>query len=232
MEAIRYVKQYGYYRCGTNYTACLLEKNFRGLRVITNGLGCKHDPPVDWERWLRDNERLPAHDRKNVPANLQGDVEANRVPVVVTVKHPLAWLASFLRYWRRRKPRSEAVTPSFVRERCRTYSHNVVAWLAMERPVVTVRWEDIAVDPTDWLRWLQETWELEPANDFPAMINTRVDPHEHIRGDPFDPAYYLDGRYLNELSDEHRGIAQEAIDWTLFANFDYHPEPTCVSSSA
>lgn len=79
------LQQYGLQRTGTNAIRYLIEANFHAL-VTTSG---KHDPP---------------HPRQNLPAGL-----------IVSVRDPLSWLASYYRL-RRMKIRDRGEIPPPIRD--------------------------------------------------------------------------------------------------------------------
>ena len=219
LPGMNFIKQYGYYRTGTNYTAVLLERNLKNTKVITNGLGCKHDPAENWANWIDTNNRASGKKKKQLPKNLVAMVVAGQVGTVVTVKNPYAWLVSFLKYWKRRRVRSDAINDRFVRKRCRIFNKNYKQWCRLDNLVI-LQYERLLVDPLKLVRTVSEKFKI-PLVDVPSNIDTRVDPHEHIRTDPFSPLYFTEERYMNDLLPKHKAILDKEIDWTFFKRFGY-----------
>lgn len=205
-----FVKQYGYYRSGTNWTRAVIEKNFR-CKVLVHQLGCKHDASVDWANWLK-------HPDKPIPSGLPEAVHANRVRVVVTIKDPYAWLDSFLLYQRGAKGGRSAKR---VAQEVKIFNQRYCLWACHGQ---IVQYERLLSDYSGTLKMLGEALQLTSVDGGPHSIEARVDPHPDLRNAPFDPVYFLEKRYLQNLSKQHRDIVTATIDWSLFGQYGYAPD--------
>jgi len=56
---MQYIKQYGAKRTGTNYLRALIEQNFDDAIVLMHVLGGKHNPAVDLQNFLSNNNNDP-----------------------------------------------------------------------------------------------------------------------------------------------------------------------------
>lgn len=213
--ATKFVKQYGYYRCGTNFTQVLLERNF-DCKVMINQLGCKHDPPKNWRRWLKNSD-------KPVPEGLAEAVANNEVPVIVTVKDPYGWADSFMLYWRKRKRHHNEVTPAFMKQRVAKFNKGYRQWSQMNKLRIVVKYEDLLSDYEGTVRRIGERLKLTLLHDPPQRVEKRVDPHPHLRGRPLDPSYFLERRYLKNLPAKYKQIVTRNVDWKLFRRWGYKP---------
>jgi len=114
---MRYIKQYGCKRTGTNYLRALLERNFSDVVVLMHTLGGKHEYPVDLKELLNDYANDPiafvamatqAHPAettrpfneqqtefiKNNAASIYDAVLNNKIHYLISIKNPYAWINS------------------------------------------------------------------------------------------------------------------------------------------
>ena len=208
-----FVKQYGYYRAGTNFTRAVLEANF-DCHVLVNQLGCKHDPPASWKKWL-------ANPDKPIPAGLPRAVENKEVRTVVTVKDPYGWLDSFLVYWQSKLRNRTNVSTAFLQGRVKRYSQCTAAWTERLSNAYVVPYEWLLQDLDQTVRAMGHAPALQPRETTPVVIHERVDPNPHLRGRPFDPRYFLEREYLLNLTSNQKQVVTQDIDWNLFKRWGY-----------
>ena len=209
------VKQYGYYRSGTNFTKRALQENYH-CRVLTNRLGPKHGPPLDWHRWIsQQNVQLYARMKE-----IQDKLTANQIRVVVTVKDPYAWMDSFLLY---RPPLENN------HQKLRAFLLRLNTQLSQWERIVChsahiVRYEDLIRDYDSTLCNIGNALQLIKKN-IPGFIpiTQRVDPYPWLRQSALDHSYFLERRYLQQLSPEHIRLVTDHTDWTLLAKYGYYP---------
>lgn len=176
------VKSWGLRRTGTNVFTRVLEA---ATDADTDVPGWKHGVPVE------------------VP---QADAH------LVHVKHPYAWLLSMERWW----SFSETVDRSLVRMHARwdardavmrahatrldAYAGNVQGWLCRlpSEDTVLVRYEDVLEDVEAVVERVAEAAGAE-IHETPALPGQRVDSRGTKRDTSFDPAYYTDRQWLDEL---------------------------------
>ncbi|MGF7081403.1 hypothetical protein [Mucilaginibacter sp. UYCu711] len=114
---MRYFKQYGCKRTGTNYLRALLERNFSDIIVLMHTLGGKHDHPVDLKKFLYDypndpvgfvamsTQAYPAETThpfdpqqkefiKNNAVAIFNAISKNQIHYLVSIKNPYAWINS------------------------------------------------------------------------------------------------------------------------------------------
>ncbi|HTI60222.1 hypothetical protein [Mucilaginibacter sp.] len=114
---MRYFKQYGCKRTGTNYLRALLQQNFEDVIVLMHTLGGKHEYPVDLQKYLEEYHNDPegfviaatsAHPAEtSLPfsaeqtafmkvhaAGLSNAVSNHQIHYLVSIKNPYAWINS------------------------------------------------------------------------------------------------------------------------------------------
>lgn len=114
---MRYFKQYGCKRTGTNYLRALLERNFSDVVVLMHTLGGKHEHPVNLKRLLSDyaNDPVgfvamatqihPAETTQPFDAKQSEFIKKNAVAIadavsndqihyLISIKNPYAWINS------------------------------------------------------------------------------------------------------------------------------------------
>jgi hypothetical protein len=242
---IRFVKQYGAPRTGTNALRVLLRDSFPGLEVLMHVLGDKHSAPsrlvatatADWSRSphelvLEAPARIPAATSDLADPAQRGEVERLAAPLVrairaghlltvVSIKDPYAWAASMLRSWV-----WPPDGPARLRAACERFNACYRSWLPLveRRAGLLVPYERLLDDPAGVVA------------DCEARLGTRARPGatralpqgvllpahwdhtpQHVHFEPFDVAYYRERRYLRELGAEGRGVVDATIDWSLLS---------------
>lgn len=114
---MRYFKQYGCKRTGTNYLRALLQQNFDDVIVLMHTLGGKHEYPVDLQKYLGEYKSDPegfvvaatsAHPAetslpfsteqiafmKTHATGLSKAVSDGHIHYLVSIKNPYAWINS------------------------------------------------------------------------------------------------------------------------------------------
>ena len=113
-----FIKQYGYYRTGTNFVEAALPRNYY-CTILRNVMGIKHYPPKPWKKVVRKASK------GDLPAGLLEAVLADEVGAVVNLKDPYGWLCSFITFWKWKRQSGLARKPAnltFVRSRTKLYS--------------------------------------------------------------------------------------------------------------
>lgn len=127
----------------------------------------------------------------------------------VTVKNPFSWAASQKRFTREQG----GIYPAGTLIRMELYVHTLAAQLASwDANTVLVRYEELLEDTRGHLVYYEDEFGFVPSQDMVDTVETRVVPGmvDHTRPDPFniywtgdeafDASYYLERRYLSELS--------------------------------
>jgi len=101
---MRYLKQYGLERSGTNYIAAVIESCFEQVKVLVNVLGWKHgdpgDPEWDSSLWHRKGTKGTVSVPKEPLVSNEEFVqiraahESGRLGYILCVKDPYSWIKS------------------------------------------------------------------------------------------------------------------------------------------
>lgn len=172
---MRRIKQFGLERTGTNYTRFLLQENFEVVVEMHVGRWKHATVPLD---------RLADYDH-----------------LLVNVKHPFAWCASYLKFYRNLSTNVHVLHPIV-----RLWAAFNDYYLALTRThpdkVSIMRFEDLLLDGQRALAPVvaklalvrkSELWQDSPNVVTPAKLET----HTLISHRPFDKAYYADRRYMD-----------------------------------
>lgn len=209
----RFIKQYGSHRAGTSITAALIDTNFQALTLV-KPLGEKHAPPEDFAAWISQHSRddIPV---AWMPDGLPAAVAGRRVPTIVTIKPPHAWLWSLIRSVQR-------MDAAFLVRSIEDYNRLNKTWHAQARFVLL--YDRFINDPYSVLAELGEQLELEPTESYPNTLEKlRLDGRRDDDGNylTFDPSYYRERRYLNEMPSGVSRLADEHFDWVWLGQFGW-----------
>jgi glycosyltransferase involved in cell wall biosynthesis len=156
---------------------------------------------------------------------------AGHLRFAVSIKNPYAWIVSLRRieHW----PVGDDATS--VAMACRRFNRRYREWLGLESTypgrVRIVRYEGLLANfPATMDAFVGWLGVAGPAGDWTRPQEPLVPTHwDHLptrpdRGILFDPTYYLDHRYLDELSAKTRSVIRAEIDWDLLLGLGYRPK--------
>lgn len=200
------LSEFGCRRTGTTYLKAVVEANFEEVAVHNMEGGWKHglvEPGADVDGYL------------------------------VVAKDPYAWLASMDRYFGTNPPQrlwrwiESRIDPEwhFVKTRALLldgYFMKYAYWFdALEdRPHVYLRYEDLLEDLASSLGEIRDAFDLTPAGDRVEDVDRRTEsppPKQPVGfGGAFDPTYYTERRYLDDLDADEVEQINEYITFHRF----------------
>jgi len=225
-----YIKQYGYFRTGTNFLRDSLERNFE-CKVLVNVFGHKHAVPCNWRQWLSTQgpAKLEKLRKESGETPRIKDLEANfnNIHVVTIIKDPYGWLDSFTLYRKRLLDlNGRKWFLSYLREEILQYNYVYRAWCTVPNHLglsrFLVRYEDMLRDYGACLHHLGKWLQTTPKHKKFQRVRKRVDPHAKLRGQPFDPDYFLSRKYMENLPPEYKELVTKYADWGFFSHYGYH----------
>jgi hypothetical protein len=252
-----FVKQYGEARSGTNWLRALLQQNYANVVVLMHVLGDKHSAPVDLNDVLLRTLSEPDPDLafvraatlaapadttdlrdagqseylRRIASPLAEAVRNCRLRYAVSVKHPYAQAASWLR-WLRWRPRPLDVVAEVRRLRVQA-NLRLHRWLelaeAADGRCIIVRYEDLLGDTGRMLDSIAFRFGLRQATSRQLLFLEDVAPaHWDDREPPrhwldVDLKRYTDSRGTSLAADVRRAV-DECTDWTLLERIGYHAD--------
>lgn len=235
---MRYVKQFGLQRSGTNAVKALLELNFKDVHVLSNFLGDKH-AEGSWST-MRDNlsNQMPGDFELNAEdfGVIHDLVVAKKLPLVFNIKAPASWVNSYYNYQKKKvlfkNPSAEFLFDiSFARRVLDKYESVVGSWLELmddsECFFVFVHEEVVAGVDSDKLDNIShvlggEVSELFPVGRLSGYAKRGVDSqhgkdliNEKMR---FDRDYHLEGGWEGDVPNEVMSFLLER-QCLIFDNF-------------
>jgi hypothetical protein len=217
--AVKYIKQFGLQRSGTNAVKALIELNFKDVCVLTNFLGDKH-AEGSWGLMrasvLTQNPSDYGLSSDQVE-DIRGLLDKGALPLVFNMKDPVSWVNSYYNYQRKKvlfkNPGAEFVFDvAFAKKVLARYESVVGSWLELirqsELSFVFIHEEVVAGVSNEKLGLLRERVGLEPADMYPAgrlsgYAKRGIDSqhgrdliNEKIR---FDRGYHLEGGWRKDV---------------------------------
>lgn len=207
------LKQFGQYRTGTCVSAMIVRQTF-DIGILVGGLGFKHgvyDQKI-WDRGIRD-------------IGLQGF----DFGLLVSIKDPYAWITSMRRFKGPHIGRQINFNVDTERRVARlvkmsnNFNKAYKSWLSLDMPKYVVQYDRLISDLAVVMDEIGEQFNLTKKEE-PKPIRNVVGPGENIMPTGiFDPTYYLEKKYLDDLTAEEKQIVTDNIDWELLKPYGYEP---------
>jgi len=218
------VKQFGLPRTGTNYCRFLLERNYQ-VEVLVDKEGWKH-------------------------GYLSPMLHPCRMCVMLS-KDPFAWFTSALRLYRHYMLSTYSVTVSslggFLRSKfiigdrgcLLSFKNPIDCWNVMTRHwlsipytgrnFIAVRYEDLVKTPEETLGFIAKRFRLvRKIGDFENTAQTlgMSSDNQNVsqRSQAFDPAYYLERKYMSLYTPEQIAYVNERLEKALLKKLKYQLE--------
>jgi hypothetical protein len=182
----------------------MLESNFRGVRVLQNIGGTKHNK-IDF-RHQTDLAQVESDLTIGELSDINQQFAAKQVPYMYIFKHPAAWLKSYARY------EKAVVDTNYIEKNMGIYNMLNHHWALHCHPV---NYHRLIQSPVQVLTEMYCKYNLVKSETFPATIYNTT----KRGGDTAYPAitspnrfsneYYTQKQYLNEFSDNQRRLIDQ-----------------------
>ncbi len=235
MIGMKYIKQWGLKRSGTNAARFMVESNFREVRVLADVLGWKHgsmslEPEWDWRKWYPERGSGTHHPlNENEMDGVRAASNRGAIMYMLMVKDPYAWLVSSLRW--SGDPIKNASRELIKKRIARwsSWSSEALKFRALcaEQRIPCEIWhgESLArelpkvrhVYDLDWrtMNTVLPPRPLRPTGDLRQGAEMM-----HKRG-RFDQSYYDEERYLKEYRPEQLRTVTAALDPEVVERIGY-----------
>ena len=233
---MKYIKQYGELRTGTNYLKRLVELNFPDVTVFGSILGWKHgtydlsntiDNTRSHYEWIEKKtkkgivysvDNLPLH--KHPPEVLREAVTG--IHYLFSIKKPVPFILSYKKF---RLP-NKLLTDTHIITLCNRYNERYRKWLEMyklnESRSFFITYESLIRDINHVLLNIELRFGLDKLSpeasyiDETNPVNASTDIGLIIdKKKTFNKAYYLEEKYLDEFSESQLNIIDNNIDQGL-----------------
>lgn len=151
---------------------------------------------------------------------------------LVTIKDPYAWIVSAARFkgWVHGDEPLQEWSMEFMREACLGYNRNYRAWFpfVQERHAQAriIRYEDLLTDPEQAMAEIAGQFGWQRSGVFetiPAVVEPTQWDHLPVveAPDAFQPAYYANNDYLQQLPETHLRVINDLMDWDQLRKYGY-----------
>lgn len=239
---MKWIKQYGMQRTGTNYAKAIIEKNFADCCVLSNILGWKHGTIEPLNRWIANHTRMGNDGKLCIesegdkhpidPFEIQAAIASGEMRYVISVRNPYAFIVGVFTHWNRLNginwfARRDYI--GWIKYNCRKYNTGYADWIRLHRdwPMrsIVMRHEAIVHDPTAVLRAVHRRLDLEPVPQVRSMISGQVEATQDkgtvVSKTAFRRDWYLADGYLERLNDRMVNVIDAEIDWPTMAELGY-----------
>lgn len=212
---------YGLQRSGTNFLETLLKHNYK-IRFLNQERDRSAPTHKHW-RLYDDKSIIPEpqyHNDARVRdfAALEAMFAAAPDGYLVTSKDPYSWYTSYLRWAKRCN--WEPVPHHYIREYNLFYG-KFLELAGQTDKILFVRYADMVRDPEAVLGGLEERLDLEKSwlARFGLRVASKVP--KSVEFTPERRAYYLEERYLDELSDGELHFLNQELDEAVARGLGY-----------
>lgn len=233
---MKYIKQYGELRTGTNYLKRLVELNFPGVTVFGSILGWKHgtydlsntiDDTQSHLEWIsKKTKRGIVYSVDNLPLLRHPPEELKKavtgIHYLFSIKKPVPFILSYKKF---RLPNKQ-LTDDHIISLCGRYNDRYRKWLEMykrnESRSFFVTYESLIRDINHVLLNIELRFQVDKRTpeasyiDETNPVNASTDVGLIIdKKKTFNKAYYIEEKYLNEFSESQLDIINNNIDQEL-----------------
>jgi len=225
---MKYFKQYGMMRTGTNYILSLIEMNFKDAKVFLNLGGWKHGNLIRYpdEKELFEHVDIYAQSRERRRTfELIQLFREEKVDFLIHVENPYLWIISLINLGESKEITNEKVLKhskewSSTYRKYRQYLKDDIAYL--------IRYEDVIKDPSLFLKKIQDKFGLTPKKETFENINNIVLPMHESEKRKFDDYmmfnkknYYLNPDVKKIFTEEQIHLINKNLDEELMKYFGY-----------
>lgn len=219
-----YFKQYGLQRTGTNYTKLLIERNLNNVEVFPSVFGWKHGTNFDHKKWLNDfskGEEVYSVDRINKldkSKNYYQNALNSGLTYLIHIKNPYSLFVSHKKFMKQ--------STYNVKYWCNKFNHSYEKYfnLLKEKSGIIIKYEDLLINPKNILLKISEKYSLEIKENIyieDKIVNPGSDWNVPVGKMKFDKSYYLDEKYLKDISEKELNSISRFINWEMISFLDY-----------
>ncbi len=215
---MKYFKQYGAQRTGTNYLKRLMEKNFEHVTVFGSVLGWKHgmyetgngykhecSSHQEWvERKTRDDGRVYSvdnHPLKHSKDELMSACE--NLHYLISVKDPYAYVVSYKRFRANKQPWDQTKVVSWMSTYIKQYAQWRQLYDQSPDKCIVVQYEQLLCNRDVVLSTIQAKFDLQKKHkqfvNEERVVKASTDHGLNIGKNSFDVSYYLSKQYMDEM---------------------------------
>lgn len=228
----QWVKIYGMERSGTNYLKWLLENNLQDVE-FTETTGWKHGEP-NTEEWMS-RENVTMKDRR-----LSEAIKDGRLNWIVCSKDPYAWIVSFVRALRTGK-----VLPNHYQKHGGDILNDIIRddrdyLMRLDDPKylcyyvdkynvrytqweeicdILVRYEEVLGHEQMVLDRISSELGVEMVGGDVTTPDNRIGPAYRKKDEGFDPTYYTEERFMNDITQNQKEVVDQNIVWDFVSEF-------------
>ena len=228
-HSLKYFKQYGEIRTGTNYLKRLVELNFHNVTVFGSILGWKHgtydlgnmkDSTASHDEWLTCKTKGGVvYSVDNLPVKYKPDELKSAIPklqYIFSIKKPVPFILSFKKF---RQPNRPLTTQTII-NMCKRYNTRYRDWLHMyennSSKSIIVPYESVLHNYTHVLFAIESKFNLNRKHtkyiNEDKVVKASTDVGLIIDKQLFNTKFYLEEEYLNELTDSQVDCINSHID--------------------
>lgn len=208
---MKYIKQYGIQRSGTNYMRAVFEMN-TDCRVLSNIGGFKHGKITNVSNFREIKSEIPREEILRIDKMLQ----ANEITRIVIIRQPFSWIPSIARYL------NKPITNDFIKEQLDRYIELNSHW-ATECDY-TIYFDELLQCPECIINDCVKEIGLTRITDeivLPKGYMKRggdIPAEKNVTSSPFNRKYIDDKLYLSKLTKEQINLIKDISKDMWFLN--------------
>jgi hypothetical protein len=214
---MKYIKQYGCHRSGTNFLKMLIEENFDNTRVLNLILGSKHSP-FNYEEALKyevpENKKLN-FEKKEID-EIKNQLKNKELFFVVIIKNPYSWLASYHKYRSMKKKQNIILTDKLISKWLGEWHKKNTNWLNAIKnynsdKAMVITYDDLILNPKRYLSRMERKFSLQKkyekfltGSKFKMIRGTDNEVGKQLESKKiFKKKKYLEKSYLENFSEKN-----------------------------
>ena len=234
---MKFIKQYGLERTGTNYLKALIESNVKDVRVLSNLFGLKHEKfkVMDYKSYdFKKDKNVKTDLNQEQVNNIRDCFIRDEIFYIVTIKNPYSWVISYNNCSWIKANKGPLNEKKIIRYMNRWNEIND-DWLKnlivdREKKTFSILYEDLILDPKKVIEKICDKFGMEMNKEFHDINNTMhpgpdFNWRKNISKSKFNKKnYFLNKSYLKELPDKFIELIDSKITSEIMEKTDFKNE--------
>jgi hypothetical protein len=220
---MKYIKEVGYFRTGTNFVQWLINKNFSDVKVLVNHFGYKHGNPANFFNNYDIDSKFNSFGNKTTldatksikgveRENILNDWKTDKIKYVICVRDIYSWLYGYGKY------KKTGFNEKYINEwNCKTREHYDF-YVKNKENCVLIKHDNLVSEPIKILEKIEQKFGLVRKNEDYMVSKKKANKGGGLTNEPINIDYYKEKKYMETFNENQIKIVNKVVDMELYKN--------------